>query len=86
MITRYKLFFTPSCPYCPTVKAHMKKVNMPGELIDASTPEGLKEAQKYEITKVPTVLFFDESGKKTGEAGSVEEAVKSIAEQQNVNA
>ena len=56
---RYKLFTTPMCPNCPVVKEFMKTVDMEGELLDASTSEGLQQAQKYNIAAVPTVLFFE---------------------------
>ena len=79
MALSYKLFFTPSCPKCPAVKSFMKGVKMQGELIDASKPEGLEEARRHDVSTVPTVLFFDESGRKVGEAGSAEEANAEIA-------
>jgi|TARA_B100002003_G_C14052285_1_gene506709 ribonucleoside-triphosphate reductase len=56
---KYKLFFTPMCPNCPIVKEFMKTVDLDGELLDASTPEGLQQAQKYDVAAVPTVLFFE---------------------------
>ena len=47
------------CPNCPIVKEFMKTVDLDGELLDASTPEGLQQAQKYDVAAVPTVLFFE---------------------------
>ena len=56
---RYKLFFTPMCPNCPTVKEFMKNVDMEGEEIDAALPEGLEEAKKFDVISVPTVVFLE---------------------------
>ena len=73
VIKKYKLFTTPTCPSCPPVKEFMKGVEMKGEMVDASTPEGLEDARKYGVSAVPTVLFFDEKGEVVKEAGSVDE-------------
>ena len=56
---KYKLFFTPMCPNCPKIKEFLKTVKIEGEFIDATTPEGLEEAKKYEVAGVPAVLFLD---------------------------
>jgi thioredoxin-related protein len=32
-----------------------------GSFIDASTPEGLNEARKYNVAAVPTVVFVDDA-------------------------
>ena len=58
---RYKLFFTPMCPNCPSVKEFMKTVEMDGEEIDATTPEGLEQAKKFEVSSVPTVVFLEDN-------------------------
>ncbi|MBN2454864.1 thioredoxin [Candidatus Woesearchaeota archaeon] len=60
MIKSYKMFTTPTCHACPMVKEFMEGVEIEGEHINAASPEGAKEAQKYGITAVPTVVFFDE--------------------------
>ncbi len=73
MITRYKLFTTPTCPGCPAIKEHMKSMTLEGEIFDASTPEGSEEAAKHEIRSVPTVLFFDESNNVVETAQSVKQ-------------
>jgi len=73
MIKSYKLFTTSTCPNCPPVKKFMGSVEMKGKIVDAGTPEGLKEAQKYGIRAVPTVLFFDEKREVVKEANSVDE-------------
>ena len=57
---KYKLFFTPMCPNCPSVKEFMKTVDMEGEEIDAALPEGLEEAKKFNVISVPTVIFLED--------------------------
>ena len=57
---KYKLFFTPMCPNCPKIKEFLKTVKIEGEFIDATTPEGLDEARKYEVAGVPVVLFLED--------------------------
>jgi hypothetical protein len=47
------------CPNCPSVKEFMKTVDIQGEEIDAATPEGLEQAQKFDIASVPTVVFLE---------------------------
>ena len=79
---RYKLFFTPMCPNCPIVKEFMKNVDMEGEEIDASQPEGLEQSQKFNITSVPTVLFFEGEEFKS-EAHSVDE-IKRVIENKSL--
>jgi ribonucleoside-triphosphate reductase len=74
---RYKLFFTPMCPNCPKVKEFMQGVGMKGEFIDASTDEGLAQAEKFEISSVPTVVFLDDDNVKSV-AHSVEEIKRVI--------
>lgn len=69
---RYKLFFTPMCPNCPKVKEFMKTVDMKGEIIDASTKQGLEQASKFDIMAVPTVVFLEDDNVKSV-AHSVEE-------------
>jgi len=59
-VLSYKLFTTPTCVYCPKVKEFMKTVTLIGESIDASTPEGFELAKKFEVSSVPTVLFFED--------------------------
>ena len=78
MIKRYKLFTTPMCPNCAAVKDFMKGVELPGEAIDATTPEGIQEAQKFEIMSVPAVLFFDENDKVISTASTIDEVKRMI--------
>lgn len=85
MIAHYKLFTTPTCPSCPAVKEHMKTVRMPGESIDATTPEGWSEAEKHGIRSVPTVLFFDQQGELAAVAQSVKQVQRVMAEHESGN-
>lgn len=67
----YKLFTTATCPNCQNVKEFMKTVKMKGEIIDASTQKGLKEAQELGVMMVPVVVFF-ENAKEIGRASSLD--------------
>ena len=69
---RYILFTTPTCPNCPVVKEYMHESDVEGEIVDASTPEGLTRAKELEISAVPTVVFFEDD-KEIGRANSVDE-------------
>ncbi|MBD3313369.1 hypothetical protein GF345_02920 [Candidatus Woesearchaeota archaeon] len=80
MIKKYKLFTTEICPRCPSVKEYMEKADIEGEMVNASEDEGLKQASEANVTSVPTVIFFDEEGKETARAGSVEEIKKILEE------
>jgi len=61
----YKLFTTQFCHKCPAMKEFMSgQDKVAGSIIDASTPEGLAEAQKHSVTGVPTVVFLDDGEEK----------------------
>lgn len=72
-IVNYKLFTTNRCPNCPAVKEFMGGLELKGEHIDASVPDGLDEAKSYGISTVPTVLFFDDKENIVCTARSVKE-------------
>jgi len=78
----YKLFFTPMCPNCPKVKEFMKTVDLEGDEIDASTPDGLEEAQKFDVNSVPTVIFLENNEIKNV-AHSIEE-IKRVVENKSL--
>jgi len=65
------------CPNCPAMKEFMENVEMKGEFVDATTPEGLEEAKKYNITSVPMVIFFEDD-KELGRAHTKEEVKEFI--------
>ena len=79
MISAYKLFTTPTCPSCPRVKEHMKTVKLKGEIIDAASDNGAREAAKFGITSVPTVIFLDNKNNAVEEAHSIEEVKRVLA-------
>ena len=82
---KYLLFTTPTCPNCPSVKEHMKTIDIKGEFIDASTDEGLKKATKFKVSSVPTVLFFNNDNKETviAEARNISEIKNAIEKNKN---
>ena len=84
MIKNYKIFTTPMCPKCNALKASMKEsVKIEGEVVDATTPEGLEQARKYKVAHVPTVIFFDEKGEVVSTAHDLEE-VKRVVENKSL--
>ena len=85
MIKNYKLFTTPSCPNCYDIKEFMRNIKIKGDFIDAATDIGLKEADKYEISSVPTVLFFDENDKLISVAHNLEEIKRAIENKTLIN-
>ena len=80
---KYKLFFTPMCPKCPAIKEFMKGTDIEGEFIDATYPEGLEKARRYEVISVPAVLFLDDNDKIVSTAHSLEE-VKRVVENKSL--
>lgn len=83
MITSYKLFFTPMCPKCPSIKEFMKTIKIEGQLVDATTSEGLDEARKYKVASVPTVLFLDDEENIVAQAHSLDE-IKRIVQNKSL--
>ncbi len=56
----YKLFTTRFCHKCPAMKEFLgSQDKVAGVFVDCSAPDGMEEAKKYNITRVPTVLFLD---------------------------
>jgi len=60
------LFFTaPWCGTCkilkPIINEVHKELNLPYELIDVNTSEGMSLASKYQIKTVPKVLLIKDS-------------------------
>lgn len=68
MFETHMLFTTPMCPVCNEIKEWLSTTNYKIEIIDATTPEGRAKAVEYNICKVPTMISFDKSGKRAGEA------------------
>lgn len=61
-VQSFKFFYSDTCPNCPSVKDYVQNLKMQGEYLNASKPEGLKEAREYSVMAVPTVIFFDNNG------------------------
>ncbi len=82
MVKKYLLFTTPTCPSCPPVKALLKELEtkgvVQGELIMVGENDSTYEkAAAYNISRAPTVVFFDENNNELGRANNTSE-VKSI--------
>ena len=78
---KYKLFTTPMCPKCPSMKEFMASQDkISGEIINCHTPEGLAEARKYIISSVPAVVFLDDEGKECKRCLSKEEVLEVIGQ------
>ncbi|RKY69020.1 MAG: ribonucleoside triphosphate reductase [Candidatus Latescibacterota bacterium] len=73
LIQSYKFFFSDRCPQCSLAKAYVEKLDLPGENIDARTPQGLEEARKYDVRSTPTVLLFDNRGHPVEAASTLSE-------------
>lgn len=78
-----KIFTTPMCPKCNALKESMKEAKIEFEVVDATNPEGLDQARKYQVSSVPTVLFFDEKGDVVSTAHNFEE-VKRVVENKSL--
>ncbi len=80
MVKNYLLFTTPTCPSCPPVKSFLKELeqkgHLEGEHVDVTQGNGYEKAINFNISKAPTVVFFD-SGKEIGRANNISE-IKSI--------
>ena len=74
MIKKYKLFSTPNCIKCKSIKKYLEDVeNVESEIIDTSSPEGLDQAKEMGVNSIPTIFFYDENNEKVGEAHDVDE-------------
>jgi len=80
-----KLFTQPSCPKCPSAKELVKELRIKNkelsiEEYDVTTVDGLAEASFYTVMATPSILVFDNEGKKVGdwrgEAPKTEEVMK----------
>ena len=81
MVKNYVLFTTPTCPACPTVKTFLKELETKGQVMgenfDVTQDAGYEKAINFNISKAPTVVFFDENKQEIGRANNVSE-IKSI--------
>ncbi len=53
------LFTLPSCSSCHTAKKLIEEKSLATVFIDASKPEGVHLARKYQVMHVPTLLKTD---------------------------
>lgn len=60
MMKKFLLFSTPMCPNCPAAKQLLEEKGVEFESVDASQPEGLDKARKYEIAQVPTLVVLED--------------------------
>lgn len=61
---KVKFFTSPTCPKCPSAKELAKELESEGadvEQHDISIPDGLAEAQLYQVMATPTIVITDES-------------------------
>jgi len=56
------LIVTDACPYCKTLMKQLGEELKEYKIINASTPEGLTFATKYNVYAVPTRLTLDGNG------------------------
>ncbi len=77
---KYVLFTTPTCPSCPAVKNYLNELETKGQLtgekVDVTQNNGHVKAIKFNVSKAPTVVFF-ENDQEIGRAHNISE-IKSI--------
>ena len=72
------LFTTPHCPNCPKAKLLAAEKLPDASLIDASFPEGLNRARKYNVAQVPTLLEINEEGSEIRRFSGIDDIVNFI--------
>ena len=79
MIKKYKVFTTPVCPNCHEIKQFLAGLDLKidKQELNAMSDDGLKEASRFAVSSVPTVIFFDENRKEIGRAYNVDQ-IKAI--------
>ena len=77
MTKTFLLFTTSLCSKCSSAKKLLETAGIKYELMNASTPEGLEKARKYEITQVPTLIILEE-GKIISKAHDIDEIEQAI--------
>jgi thioredoxin-related protein len=79
MIAGYKLFMTPMCPNCSEIHEYLETIDVKGSEVDASTEEGLEQAQGYGVMSVPTMVFLDKQGKEINRATTLAEVKRILS-------
>lgn len=72
------LFTLPSCAYCPRAKQLLNEKTISYILMDASQPEGLTLARKFQISQVPSLLITDTDENKINLFSGIEEITSNI--------
>lgn len=83
MITTFKFFMTPMCPDCGEIKEYLTTISFKGEIIDATTDEGLEESQNLGVMGVPCMVFLDNNGKEETRATDIDE-IKNVIENKSL--
>jgi hypothetical protein len=83
MIASYKFFMTPMCPNCGEIHEYLDTLKIKGTELDATTEEGLSEAEGYGVMSVPTMIFLDRKGKEVNRANSIAD-IKKILENKSL--
>jgi len=83
MIATYKFFMTPMCPNCGEIAEYLETAELKGDIIDATTDEGLEESRKLNVMGVPLIVFFDKGGKEMNRATEIDE-IKKILENKSL--
>ncbi|MEK6981502.1 MAG: hypothetical protein AABX38_01105 [Candidatus Micrarchaeota archaeon] len=81
MVKKYVLFTTPTCVACPPVKKYLAELETKGMLsgqnYNVASDEGYEQAVTCNVTRSPTVIFFDQNNREVARANNVSE-IKSI--------
>ena len=64
------------CPNCQEIKEFLQTVELEGKIIDATTDEGLKEAEELSVMGVPMMVFLDNDGKEKSRADNIDDIKK----------
>jgi glutaredoxin len=78
MAAEFLLFTTPTCPKCPAAKKLLEQKGVKYELVDASKPDGLDKARKFQIVQVPALIVL-ENGNLISKASGIDEIEKEIS-------
>ena len=73
MSKKYLLFTSPFCKFCPTIKEFLKTVDAQGANFDITQEEGRTKALSLNVSKVPTIVFLNDSGSELTRAHNITE-------------
>ncbi len=75
MFDKFLFFKTNMCPNCEEIQDWLEenpKLLEKGELVDATTKEGLGKAKEFGVKGVPSIVFL-KNGEMVAKAGSLDE-------------